>query len=341
VFSEKGFIQVLMSAINSLKQGQLYESCIDIYEFLLEIYQCHRDYQNLGACFKDLKQICATIASSNKTQSRLFSNYYRVGFHGIKWKELNGVEFIYKEADVTRLSDLTERLKKQFGDKYGSSNLKLLPNTAIINQEISEDIYGLQLVYVEPYFDQQELDKRLTPWERKTHLSRFIYSTPYTVSGKRDAGPEQQCLRKTILTVETSFPNVRKRLRVIQKEEIDLTPIENAVEQINSRTQALRNELDTSPPNPKTLQINLQGAVLAQVNSGPAALARMFLSSKSDHPPEHVSRLEDACRDFVKTCGFAIVLNGKVIGPDQLDFQKECENGFAEIKREITSLISS
>ena len=60
----------------------------------------------------------------------------------------------------------------------------------------------------------------------RTHCleGRFIYSTPYTVSGKRDAGPEQQCLRKTILTVETSFPNVRKRLRVIQKEEVPLTP---------------------------------------------------------------------------------------------------------------------
>ena len=52
-------------------------------------------------------------------------------------------------------------------------------------------------------------------------------------------------------------------MAVVGKKEIILEPIENAIEIIHGREKALRRELDLSPPNIKTLQINLQGAVLA------------------------------------------------------------------------------
>ena len=92
----------------------------------------------------------------------------------------------------------------------------------------------------------------------------FIFETPFTSTGKPHGDLSVQCKRKTIVEVENSFPYTKKRLAVIGKKEIILEPIENAIEIIQSREKALRRELDLSPPNIKTLQINLQGAVLAR-----------------------------------------------------------------------------
>jgi dedicator of cytokinesis protein 6/7/8 len=75
----------------------------------------------------------------------------------------------------------------------------------------------------------------------------------------------QQYKRKTILKTSKAFPTLLKRLHVTSKDEIILTPIENAIETINGRKDALQTELGRSPPNTKLLQINLQGAVLARM----------------------------------------------------------------------------
>lgn len=44
----------------------------------------------------------------------MFSSYFRVGFHGIIFGELNGKDFIYKEAPFTKLAEITHRLQVRF-----------------------------------------------------------------------------------------------------------------------------------------------------------------------------------------------------------------------------------
>lgn len=41
----------------------------------------------------------------------MLGKYYRVGFYGSKFEDLNGKEFVYKEPKATHLFDLKERLK--------------------------------------------------------------------------------------------------------------------------------------------------------------------------------------------------------------------------------------
>ena len=60
--------------------------------------------------------------------------------------------------------------------------------------------YWLQITYVQPYFDDEELELRPTLFERNNNIRRFIYETPFTVSGKAHGSLTEQCKRKTILT---------------------------------------------------------------------------------------------------------------------------------------------
>jgi hypothetical protein len=71
----------------------------------------------------------------------------------------------------------------------------------------------------------------------------------------------QQQKKKVIFHTTSSFPHVRKRLPVSSKTMIILSPIENAIELIRSRNKALREVLETTPPNKTKLQQILSGSV--------------------------------------------------------------------------------
>jgi hypothetical protein len=50
-------------------------------------------------------------------KQRIFSNYYRVAFVGSRFgPDLDGKEFIYKEANTVRVTDVTEHMKKTYSD---------------------------------------------------------------------------------------------------------------------------------------------------------------------------------------------------------------------------------
>jgi len=131
------------------------------------------------------------------------------------------------------------------------------------------------------------------------------------------------------------FPYLKKRVKVVSKREIVLTPIETAVELIENRCNALLTEINSLPPSTKTLQNVLQGSVLAQVNAGPIHICEVFLGNADNHPKNFVEKLQEAIHKFVVLCGRAVELNGSLIKDDQIEFQMKLEQGYHEIKRHI------
>ena len=53
-----------------------------------------------------------------------------------------------------------------------------------------------------------------------SYIERFVYSTPFTESGKAHGDLRSQYKRKTILTTENTFPYVKTRVPVIEREEV-------------------------------------------------------------------------------------------------------------------------
>lgn len=52
-------------------------------------------------------------------QKRMFGTYFRVGFYGSKFGDLDEQEFVYKEPAITKLPEISHRLevkKKKDGD---------------------------------------------------------------------------------------------------------------------------------------------------------------------------------------------------------------------------------
>jgi len=236
------------------------------------------------------------------------------------------------------LADFSERLQYQFGDKFGTDKIHVLSNTKVVNKsDLEVDHCYLQIISLDVYLTPEELKSRETIFEQNFNIKRFIFETPFTKSGKAHGDMAEQYKRKTILTVESSFPYLKKRLKIVHKSEAELTPIETNIELIERKIVSLKAELSTATPNIKALQLALQGSLLLQVNVGPLEICRVFLGDNmTKYNKEYVERAIVAMSEFVKTLGRALEVNQALIKPDQLAFHKELEKGYSYFQQELT-----
>lgn len=112
----------------------------------------------------------------------------------------SGIEYIYKEPKVTSLSEVSEKLFKLYGEKYGQDIVKIVmdSNPIDINQLDPKLVY-IQVTSVTPYFDKKELETRQTEFEMTHDISHFMFETPFTKDGRIRGSPEEQWKRRTIL----------------------------------------------------------------------------------------------------------------------------------------------
>lgn len=127
--------------------------------------------------------------------------------------------------------------KNFYADRFGAENIHIIKDSNAVDiSTLDPDKAYIQITYVEPYFEVYELRHRETYFERNFNISmlhfilfsissfqfvfiqccvyvyfeteRFIFSTPFTKSGKAHGELHEQCKRKTILTTANHFPYV-------------------------------------------------------------------------------------------------------------------------------------
>jgi len=345
-FTEQGFINLLKDAIYVLKKGSFFESCAETYRLLLPTYQRNRDWQRQRDSYQELVMLCNQITIENTVKQRIFSNYYRVAFYCQQLiPEIHGKEYIYKELNFVRLSDLSERLQTQYGAKFGDKFIHLLPNNKPVDTSTLDPAHlYIQIVSVDPYLVPDELKVRKTPFEQNTNLNKFIFEIPFTKSGKAHGeSVTEQWKKKVILITQSYFPYMKKRLLIIKKEEIELTPIEASIELIQKKVNVLRSELNSRPANTKTLQINLQGCLLLQVNAGPLAICSSFLSEKeySKHNAEHITKLQEVMRDFTNVLEFSLKFNHELTKDSEggSELQEQLTIGYNQFREKVSEYV--
>eukprot|EP00026_Physarum_polycephalum_P000247 Phypoly_transcript_00247.p1 GENE.Phypoly_transcript_00247~~Phypoly_transcript_00247.p1 ORF type:complete len:1883 (+),score=221.77 Phypoly_transcript_00247:138-5651(+) len=342
LFTEAGFINLIKEAIGMQKLGLLYESSVETYRLLLPIHQQKRNWVMQAECHHDLATLCNKIVEDNKVSGRIFSNYYRVALYGQdNLGASHNAEYVYKESNATRLTDLSDRLMKQFGDKFGIDKVHLLPNKVVDVKSLDPTHIYIQIVAVDPFLTSNQLKDRISAFEQNFNINAFIFEIPFTKSGKAHGDMLEQYKRKTILLVEAAFPHVKKRLKVIEKREIEVPPIENAIELIDKKSVQLGQQLRTAQPNSKTLQIILQGSLLMQVNAGPLEICRLFLSNGSFGASE-VARLTETMKEFAQSLLAAVKLNAKMVDANdtnQLVLQEELVAGYKSFAAKVNQYI--
>lgn len=101
-----------------------------------------------------------------------------------------------------------------------------------------------------------------------------------------------------LFAAQYSFPYVKKRILVVAKRTTELSPIEVAIDEMQTRVAELEDVVFSQPTDVKKLQLRLQGSVCVQVNAGPLAYASVFLDPalSNMYPEDKVEELKDIYR---------------------------------------------
>uniref|UniRef100_A0A8C3CQ47 Dedicator of cytokinesis 7 n=1 Tax=Cairina moschata TaxID=8855 RepID=A0A8C3CQ47_CAIMO len=337
-FTEAGLVGLLEQAAASFSMAGMYEAVNEVYKVLIPIHEANRDAKKLSTIHGKLQEAFSKIDGK-----RMFGTYFRVGFYGTKFGDLDEQEFVYKEPAITKLAEISHRLEGFYGERFGEDVLEVIKDSNPVDKcKLDPNKAYIQITYVEPYFDTYEMKDRITYFDKNYNLRRFMYCTPFTLDGRAHGDLHEQFKRKTILTTSHAFPYIKTRINVIHKEEIILTPIEVAIEDMQKKTQELAFATHQDPADPKMLQMVLQGSVGTTVNQGPLEVAQVFLSEIPNDPKlfRHHNKLRLCFKDFTKRCEDALRKNKSLIGPDQKEYQRELERNYHRLKESLQPLIN-
>ncbi|XP_053311317.1 dedicator of cytokinesis protein 9 isoform X9 [Spea bombifrons] len=354
-FNEDVLMELLEQCADGLWKAERYELIADIYKLIIPIYEKRRDFERLAHLYDTLHRAYSKVTEVMHTGKRLLGTYFRVAFFGQQYQftdsetdvegffeEEDGKEYIYKEPKLTPLSEISQRLLKLYSDKFGAENVKMIQDSGKVNPKDLDSKYAyIQVTHVTPYFEDKELQERKTEFEKSHNIRRFVFEMPFTMSGKRQGGVEEQWKRRTILTAIHCFPYVKKRIPVMYQHHTDLNPIEVAIDEMSKKVAELRQLCSSTDVDMIKLQLKLQGSVSVQVNAGPLAYARAFLddTNTKKYADNKIKQLKEVFRQFVEACGQALCVNEKLIKENQFEYQEEMKANYREMVKELSEIM--
>ncbi|PNJ14313.1 DOCK6 isoform 12, partial [Pongo abelii] len=274
---------------------------------------------------------------------RVFGTYFRVGFYGARFGDLDEQEFVYKEPSITKLAEISHRLEEFYTERFGDDVVEIIKDSNPVDKsKLDSQKAYIQITYVEPYFDTYELKDRVTYFDRNYGLRTFLFCTPFTPDGRAHGELPEQHKRKTLLSTDHAFPYIKTRIRVCHREETVLTPVEVAIEDMQKKTRELAFATEQDPPDAKMLQMVLQGSVGPTVNQGPLEVAQVFLAEIPEDPKlfRHHNKLRLCFKDFCKKCEDALRKNKALIGPDQKEYHRELERNYCRLREALQPLLT-
>lgn len=336
-------MELLEECADGLWKAERYELISDIYKLIIPIYEKRRDFERLAHLYDTLHRAYSKVTEVMHTGKRLLGTYFRVAFFGQGFfEDEDGKEYIYKEPKFTPLSEISQRLLKLYSDKFGAENVKMIQDSGKINpKDLDSKFAYIQVTHVTPFLEEKETLERKTDFERSHNIRRFVFEMPFTVSGKKQGGVEEQCKRRTILTTTHSFPYVKKRITVMYQHHVDLNPIEVAIDEMSRKVLEIRQLCSCSDVDMIQLQLKLQGSISVQVNAGPLAYARAFLddASTKKYPDNKVKQLKEVFRQFVEACGLGLGVNERLIKEDQQEYHDEMKANYRDLTKELSAIM--
>ena len=342
-FTELGLVGLLEQAAGYFTMGGLYEAVNEVYKNLIPILEAHRDYKKLAAVHGKLQEAFTKIMHQSSGWERVFGTYFRVGFYGTRFGDLDEQEFVYKEPSITKLAEISHRLEEFYTERFGDDVVEIIKDSNPVDKsKLDPQKAYIQITYVEPHFDTYELKDRVTYFDRNYGLRAFLFCTPFTPDGRAHGELAEQHKRKTLLSTEHAFPYIKTRIRVCHREETVLTPVEVAIEDMQKKTRELAFATEQDPPDAKMLQMVLQGSVGPTVNQGPLEVAQVFLSEIPEDPKlfRHHNKLRLCFKDFCKKCEDALRKNKALIGPDQKEYHRELERHYSRLREALQPLLT-
>lgn len=309
-FKEENVLLLIERIIQILNQAEYYEHQSKFSNILNQIYQ----RKGINYHLKEIKE-----------ETRYFPMYYRITIFSPLFGTEDGISYIYKMGKFVKLYQVVKMIKSLISDL---APIELIDHSGKVDKgNLSNERIYVQITNVKVYNNDEK-----TLFEKNHKISKFFFMSPYTENGKGKT-IEDTYLKRTILTIENSFPFMCIRSKIISEDYEILTPIEAGIKMIEEKNKLIQealNSMDISQ-----IQLHLQGSVVANVNGGPLDIVQTFLGYPEKYNEKHIEILKYHCKTFIHLNKNALEKNQEMIkesSGNQYEFHQLCLNGFIKIQ---------
>uniref|UniRef100_A0A7E4UVM3 C2 domain-containing protein n=1 Tax=Panagrellus redivivus TaxID=6233 RepID=A0A7E4UVM3_PANRE len=363
------FTRKIEDLVRALVQAERYEAVGPICRFVIPIFEDAKDFKALVSIYSELQQASSRAAEVKASGKRHLGTYFRVVLHGERhFREDDKTEWIYREPGLTSLAAACERMVATAQHTLGHDRVQVLPENKIDMSALKPDVAYIQMTHVEPCINlpaevvEKSKDDTVADMDsfgsasadtmnywHHTNVKHFYYEETLTDDTVPKDAPEMArlSLKRVYLRVKESFPNTRRRSRVMERTEIVLNPLELACDRLRQKANQIRKFLAAAgiPPrcaaigvdgaavariDIKGLQCFLQGAVSPTVNVGVLAYAEAFTTAvqKERYGQEGLEALVQSFKILMTEIQDALEVNAKAIGTDQQEYQEMLQKSF-------------
>ncbi|XP_067134875.1 dedicator of cytokinesis protein 1-like [Centruroides vittatus] len=330
--------------INYFDKGKLWEAGLHLCKELCMQYENEIfDYIQLS----NLLNHMAVFYDNIMKQVRPEPEYFRVAYYGKGFPTfLQNKVFIYRGKEYERLTDFNSRLLNQFPTAI------VMKTLAPPGDDIMESSHQyLQVNKVDPVMHKREsfsgktVHEQILKYYKVNEVQKFTYSRRVR-KGEKDSDNEfaTMWLERTNLITAYLLPGILRWFQVTSQETIEISPLENAIESMESTNNKIKNSVlqhraDPSLPiNPLSMLLN--GIVDAAVMGGIVNYKAFFteeyaLKNPTRRDKESIQKLKDliACQIPLLEAGLQI---HKQKAPDNLKpFHEHMEDAFVKLRAHV------
>ncbi|KDN50840.1 hypothetical protein K437DRAFT_273050 [Tilletiaria anomala UBC 951] len=351
-FARKETLYLLI--LDYLSKGEAWEISIDICRELAQQYE----YRSANyARLSELLIHQASLYQKVATVERAYPAYFRVAYYGEQWPaSLQGQMFVYRGQEWEKFAAFCDRLHQ----KHPKAVL-IKSNSPPTDEVRFGDGQYLHVTALQPepdrskdVFTNPEVPPMTRSYFEHNATDLFSYTRPITgpsPSGARmsmlvDSGTDVTKLwvEKTYLRCEDAFPTVLRRSKVAEVQAVDVSPLENALndvvqkreelETLEKKYTALAKVTLTGKVNTNRLSMALNGAVDAPINGGIPMYKRAFLgpefATANPSNEELVQRLRSAIDAQATVIFRCIQLHSQLCPVEMRPFHQTLERFFCQ-----------
>jgi dedicator of cytokinesis protein 1 len=278
--------------------GQAWENAFEFSKFLRERYEEQYDYEKLCDILQKQAELCKSILH----KERFFSNYYLVGFFGKQFpKLLQNRQFVFTAGSFEDIGTFKPRIKNWFPQATF-----LTHSNAPTDAELNSNAKYIQITKLDPIykpkdeFESLSLSPKLISYYQSNEVDKFRHY--YRKETKlNEADPTTWWSRERTVQIRNNLPGVINFFPVKSEVIIDISPIQNAINNVRKQYDNLKLYLKEINEKNQVLDSHIriiQGTVDAGVNGGLPKYEEFLKPSYVQENPDAKQSI-DQLRDLI------------------------------------------
>ena len=273
-------------------------------------------------------------------------SYFRVHCWGQAWPlAQRNKDWIVQGADLEKISSFSERMQLLY------PTAQLVNSSTMPSFEAMDKGQFLQITALDPIANRENpvftmigVASRIRQYHEHHFINQFSYqivkrSVPgHQKSGSTGDSVSEVWTERRMLFSEATFPNIARKANVVNYATVRSSPIENAIQAINAKTDELleleRKFESLSPDNKEEVNVNSLSLALTSVIDSPlsggihkykeAFLSEAYIArqEKDNEGLKFVRRLRSAIEDQVVIVRRCLEIHSHLVSKEMTPFHK-------------------